>query len=196
MGIKLERYDPQKHDKKVLAELIFKSDEEMNALVYGNNATEVIKILLDMPESYFLPEYTRCAMLDNELVGVIVRFPVSQRKEADKNAGQGFIKAMGFFGFIRKMALYMKMQKMLGGVLDDDGMYIHTLCVDGRFRGKGIGTEMLQAIAEENSKMYLYVNTKNEGAIRFYKKNGFYEKFHGKLKYKGQVLGEYLMERK
>ncbi len=196
MGIKLEAYEPERHDKSAIADLIFKSDEEMNSLVYGNKGAEVIKKLLEVPDSYFVPEYTKCALLGEKLVGIVVAYPVSQMKEVDKVAGQGFMKAMGIFSFLKKMSLYTKMAKMLGGNLDRDGLYIHTICVDSKFRGMGLGTEILAALAKENEKMYLYVNAKNQRAIRFYKKNGFNEGFHGKMKYRGKEYGEILMERR
>ena len=88
------------------------------------------------------------------------------------------------------------MDKMLGGDMDDDGLYIHAICVDKNFRGKGIGSDIMKKVAEEKRKMYLYVNMKNEGAIRFYKRNGFNEKYLGKMKHKGEEYGEYLMEKK
>lgn len=196
MGVKLETFEPERHDKNAIADLIFQSDEEMNSLVYGKNAAEVIRKLLEVPDSYFVPEYTKCALLGEKLVGVVVSYPVSQMKEVDKVAGQGFMKALGLFSFLTKMSLYTKMAKMLGGNLDRDGLYIHTLCVDSKFRGMGLGTEILADLAKENEKMYLYVNAKNQGAIRFYKKNGFNEGFHGKMKYRGEEYGEFLMERK
>ena len=196
MELKLEKYEPQDHDKDLLADLIYKSDPKMNTLTYGSNAVDVIKKLLDIPESYFVPEYMDCAIVNDELVGVVVYFPVSQMKEIDKVAGNGFMKAMGFLSFFKKMPLFLKMDKMLGGDLDDDGLYIHTLSVDEKFRGRGIGSGIIEKISEENNKMYLYVNMNNEGAIRFYERNGFHKKHLGKMTHKGEVLGEYLMERK
>ena len=196
MEVKLEKYQPEKHDKELLADLIFRSDEKMNTLTYGSNALDVIETLLDIPESYFVPEYMDCAMVNDELVGVIVYFPVSKMEEIDKIAGKGFMKAMGFLSFFKKMPLFMKMDKMLGGDLDDDGLYIHTLCVDEKFRGKGIGSDILEKIVEENNKMYLYVNMDNKAALRFYKRNGFEEKHLGTMTHKGEKFGEYLMERK
>lgn len=195
MNFKLEAYDPKKHDRDVLASLIYDSDREMNSLTYGKCTVEVIRKLLDMPHSYFTPEYTRCAVRDDSLAGVVVYYPVSKMKEVDKIAGEGFAKAMGGFSFLKRMPLYLKMSKMLGGDLDDDGMYIHTICVESGSRGKGIGTEILNELEKENPKMYLYVNDKNEKAIRFYEKNGFRKNYHGKMKYRGEELGEFLMER-
>lgn len=196
MKVKLEKYDPQKHDKEVLADLIYESDPQMNTLTYGKNALEVIETLLKIPESYFVPEYMKCALVDDELVGVVVYYPVSKMEEVDKIAGRGFMKAMGLLSFFKKMPLFLKMDRMLGGDLDQDGLYIHTICVDSKLRGHGIGSEILDRIAEENNKMYLYVNMKNEGAIKFYKRNGFKEKFSGTMKHKGEAFGEILMERK
>jgi len=196
MTVKLESYDPEKHDQDLLAELIFKSDEQMNTLTYGTNAVEVIKALLTIPESYFVPDLMKVALADNDLVGVVVYFPVSRLKEIDNTAGKGFMKAMGILSFFKKMPLYMKMDRMLGGELDEDGLYIHTICVDSRKRGQGIGSEIIDLIAEENEKMYLYVNMKNDGAIRFYERNGFEKKNLGTMRHKGETHGEYLMERK
>ncbi len=196
MDIKLETYNPQKHDQDKLAELIFASDPEMNGIVYGEKPLEVIKTLLNVPETYFLPQYTKCVMLDGDLVGVVVYYPTSKRQEVDKLAGQGFMKTMGFWGFAKRFFLYMKMEKMLGGEIDDDGLYIHTLAVDSGVRGRGIGSAVIRALEQENEKMYLYVNGGNEGAIRFYKRNGFTDIFYDEMTHKGETYGEFLMEKK
>ena len=195
MTIVLETYDPQKHDQDKIATLIFESDVVMNRLVYGEKALEVLGKLLNIPESYFVPEYMQCAMLDGELAGVVVSYPTSQMQAVDQRAGKGFIKAMGFFNFIKRFSLYTKMEKMLGGTIAEDGLYIHTLCVDGDLRGQGIGSQIIRALAQENGKMYLYVNAANDQAIRFYEKNGFRQAFYGEMQYKGQPYAEYLMAR-
>lgn len=195
MAIVLEPYDPQKHDQDKIATLIFESDVVMNRLVYGEQALEVLKKLLNMPESYFTPETMKCALLNGELVGVVVSYPTAHMRAVDQRAGKGFMKALGFFNFIKRLSLYTKMEQMLGGPIDADGLYIHTLCVDGALRGQGIGGEIIRALAQENGKMYLYVNAANDPAIRFYKKQGFREAFHGKMQYKGRSYAEYLMAR-
>ena len=195
--LQLETLVPETHDQHKIAELIFKSDEELNALVYGKDGINVIKKLLRMKESYFVPEHTKCAFIDDQLVGVVVCYPSdeSKRKEVDKIAGRGFMKALGVVSFGKKMPLYMKMDKMLGGEIEGGGYFIHTICVDDQFRGKGIGSKMIKALEKENRKMYLYVNANNQSAISFYEKNGFIKKFHGRMNYKGKEYAEYLMEK-
>jgi len=54
---------------------------------------------------------------------------------------------------------------------------IEAICVDEKYRGKGIGTELLKyakKIGKENNctDLYLTVNEENEGAIRIYEKFG------------------------
>ena len=191
-----ENYNRHKHDKQTIANLIFESDVEMNSLVYGNDPIRVITNLLSIPQTYFLEQYTTLALLGDRIVGVLVAYPASKRAEIDKLAGQGMMKSMGFFTFLRKTPFFMRMAKMLGGEIDNDGLYIHTLCVDGEVRGQSIGSKLIQYLNEINPKMYLYVNADNHAAIRFYEKNGFKKKFHGTMKHQGQVLGEFLMERK
>lgn len=194
--ILFKTYNPKKHDKQTIAKLIFESDVEMNSLVYGKDPIRVITTLLSIPQTYFLEQYTTLALMGDRIVGVLVAYPASKRAEIDKLAGQGMIKAIGFFTFLLKTPFFMRMAKMLGGEIEDDGLYIHTICVDSEVRGQNIGSKLIQNLNEINPKMYLYVNADNHAAIRFYEKNGFAKKYHGTMKHKGKVLGEYLMERK
>ena len=55
---------------------------------------------------------------------------------------------------------------------------IDAICVDERYRGKGIGTKLLEVVKEiAKSKgctdLYLTVNQENENAIKVYEKLGF-----------------------
>jgi len=195
MNIKFEKYDPKKHDKHLIADLIFKADEEMNSLVYGKEPIEVIVKLLDIGNNYFDPSNTHLAINQGEIVGVVVGFPVKQKSEIDKISGKAFTKAMGIFTVLKKMPLFLKMDKIVAGDMDNDGFYIHTISVSPDHQRQGIGTHMIEKFAEKYGKLYLHVNTENPQAINFYDKNGFEEKFRGKVKYKGKYLSECLMER-
>ena len=55
---------------------------------------------------------------------------------------------------------------------------IDAICVDEKYRGKGIGTKILESVKEiakskECTDLYLTVNQENENAIRAYEKFGF-----------------------
>lgn len=55
--------------------------------------------------------------------------------------------------------------------------YIQTLCIDERFRGKGLGTKMLQFCEERILKIspniFICVSSFNTGAIKLYRDFGF-----------------------
>ena len=85
-----------------------------------------------------------------------------------------------------------------------DALVIHTLCVDPKYMGMGIGTEMLsfaKKLAEELncSSIRLATNSKNTGAINLYEKNGFvtvgYDKvlLDGKISCPRQCFMEYVI---
>lgn len=55
---------------------------------------------------------------------------------------------------------------------------IDAICVDEKYRGKGIGTKILESVKEiakskECTDLYLTVNQENENAIKAYEKFGF-----------------------
>ncbi len=61
-------------------------------------------------------------------------------------------------------------------VIDDSELtaYVHYLCVDPQFQGKGIGKKLLEFI-KEKYKDYLYIIliAENEPLIKYYRQNGF-----------------------
>ena len=85
-----------------------------------------------------------------------------------------------------------------------NALVVHTLCVDPDFMGIGIATEMLSfakdlAKALNCSSIRLATNSKNNGAIHLYEKNGFsiicYDKvlLDGKISCPRQCFMEYVI---
>lgn len=60
--------------------------------------------------------------------------------------------------------------------IDDSELtaYVHYLCVDPQFQGRGIGKKLLEYI-KEKYKNYLYIIliAENEPLIKYYRQNGF-----------------------
>jgi len=195
MAIDLEHYDSEKHDERSVARLIFESDPIFNALVYGKDAVGVIEGMLRLGDNYFDSRYTRCAIHDGLVVGVIVGFPISEKTEIDQKSGRNFARAMGFFRFLARMPLYLRMDKMMPAVEDASGYYVHTISVDPDSRGRGFGSDMIEQTAAAHGALYLHVNRDNEGAIRFYERNGFTRRAEGSMVHKGHQLSQVLMGR-
>ncbi|MCF7929661.1 MAG: GNAT family N-acetyltransferase [Spirochaetales bacterium] len=195
MAAHLESYDSGKHDEHTVAQLIFQSDPVFNTLVYGKNAVAAVERLIRLGDNYFDSRYTRCAIHEASLVGVIVGFPISEKTEIDRKSGKDFARAMGFFRFLARIPLFVRMDKMMPAAEDENGYYIHTISVDSEQRGRGFGSEMIEQIASEHGALYLHVNRDNEEAIRFYERNGFKRLAEGSMMHKGRELSQVLMSR-
>jgi ribosomal protein S18 acetylase RimI-like enzyme len=196
MNLKLEKYDPQKHDKHIIAELIFKSDEETNSLIYGEDPIRMVARLIDLGDNYFGASYTQCAMHEDVIVGVVAGYPIGEKSKVDNISGKSFAKAMGFLTLMKKMPFLMKLTKAAAGAMDEDGYYIHTLSVSPLFQSRGVGARIIEIMAENHGKLYLHVNRNNSRAVKFYSRTGFKEKHIGTATSKGRELCQCLMERK
>ena len=144
--------------------------------------------ILDVGERRYSNEelpfsYKNCvvAELESEVIGMLVAFPMylpdgpNAANEPDP-----------------VLAPYAKLEK-------DNCYYIMGVAVFPEYRGKGIGTKFLE-IAEEKAvecnlpQISLIVFEENEGALRLYKRHGFYEIMrepvvpHPLIKYSGMAL--------
>ena len=195
MAVQLVSYDSGTHDEHSVAQLIFQSDPVFNTLVYGKDAVAVVERMLRLGDNYFDSRYTRCAIHEASLVGVIVGFPISEKAEIDRKSGKDFARAMGFFRLLARMPLFVRMNKMMPAAEDENGYYVHTISVDPEHRGRGFGSEIIEQIASEHGALYLHVNRDNKGAIRFYERNGFKRLAEGSMMHKGRELSQVLMGR-
>lgn len=79
------------------------------------------------------------------------------------------------------------------GLMDD---FIAGLFVDSRFRGHGIGAELLAAARTFHDRLQLQVYCRNTGAVRFYLREGFVQKEEDLENETGQREWTMLWERK
>ena len=80
------------------------------------------------------------------------------------------------------LAGYLKLNEVPSqtDINDAESLEIERIYVSSEFQGAGLGRYLMEqaiAIAKERKKKYAWLGVweKNEKAIRFYKKNGFYE---------------------
>ena len=55
----------------------------------------------------------------------------------------------------------------------DDGKLLDEIYLEEEYRNKGIGTDIIKNILNNNDIVYLWVYKENEGAVSLYKKLGF-----------------------
>lgn len=82
----------------------------------------------------------------------------------------------------KKLAGYLKLNEAPSqtDINDTDSLEIERIYVSREFQGEGLGRYLMKqavSIATERKKKYAWLGVweKNEKAIRFYKRNGFYE---------------------
>ena len=87
-----------------------------------------------------------------------------------------------FLYYDGKLAGYLKLNEAPSqtDINDAESLEIERIYVAGEFQGEGLGRFLMEQplrIAAEGKKKYVWLGVweKNEKAIRFYKKNGFYE---------------------
>lgn len=98
MSIRLENYNPEKHNEHIVATLIYSADYEFASLVFGNQeeGVQLIAKLMKMENNYFALPYVDCAIYKNEIIGVIVGFYGKQKRALDRASGKDFFRVFGF----------------------------------------------------------------------------------------------------
>ncbi|MBE0479132.1 GNAT family N-acetyltransferase [Candidatus Aerophobetes bacterium] len=195
MSLRLEEYDPEKHDERTVASLIYLADCEFGSLVYGSKeeGVELIVKLMRMKYNYFTPPYLHCAIYQNKVVGVLAGFYGKEKRALGRTSGKDFLKVHGLWRFLKKMPIFMRMNRLICRKIGEDDYYVQTLCVHPSCRGRGFGTQILELALEEHGKLCLDTNIKNAGAIRFYERLGFKVYSENIVRLKKKRIGTYSM---
>lgn len=109
--------------------------------------------------------YTYVAEQDEKVAGIMVLYSGAEAPELDRNLSEWLTEKGAANSEVDAESLA-------------DELYVDTVCIDPAFRGKGIGTKLLQyaeEVAKQKniSKLSLNVETEKEPAIRLYKRLGY-----------------------
>ncbi|MDW7739024.1 MAG: GNAT family N-acetyltransferase [Bacillota bacterium] len=192
MKINMQKYEKGKHDARLVATLIYSADQEFNTIVYGEkeNGINAIEKMMQMEYNYFTYPHVNCAVTDEgEVVGVLVGFEGKEKKALDQVSGKCFAQAFGFLTFLIRIPSYMRLSGISWKEIDDDGYMVNSLCVAPDYRGKGIGSKMMEWVFSKHKKVYLDVNIYNEKAQSFYERLGFEPESRNTMNYKGKTVG-------
>ncbi len=191
--IQFAAFDAAQHDIGLVADLIARSDEQINPLVYGRDPVGVISEMLRLGSNYFDGKYLSVVTLDNEIVGVAAGYPVRDKQHIDKVSSAAFAKAMGMLQVIRRIPFYKKLDAIMQGPMESDAYYVHTLSIHPQYQGRGLGTQIIAALTQQHRTLYLHVNPDKSRSYHFYEKMGFREQSGGCMMHKGKTLRQSLM---
>jgi ribosomal protein S18 acetylase RimI-like enzyme len=193
----LQMYDASIHDVNLIAGLIYDADPEFNRLIFGEREQALPRIIVmtTLPGTFYSSTYLRVIYYEGNLVGIVSGYPVREKNRIEKSVGKAFAHVFGMMGFVRKMPLLLQMRKLMSGRMDLEGYYIVYLSVSASSRGKGIGSSLIEELAQQWTKLYLHVSIHNSKAIRFYERNGFIKIREAKLSIDGKVAGANLIQK-
>ena len=165
--------------------------------VFGHEFKTILENLFREKKNLFSFEHTHMAKLGDETVGMLLGYDWRIKRKEEINTGRLIIRYMKF-EFIKRLPLFLKLNSIVG-YLKEGEFYISNIAVYPEYRGMGIGTILLNFIEETESKnikkLTLDVETKNEGAIRLYKRLGFTISGKVSTKLKGITFEFFRMEK-
>jgi ribosomal protein S18 acetylase RimI-like enzyme len=195
MHIRLEPYDPERHDAETIATLIFDAEPDTMALGFGphDKAVKIIARLMAMENNHYAAENITCAQHDDETVGIIVGFTGDKMRHYEKESGQDYFRSFGLWHMLKVLPRASTLQKIVTTDVADDEYCVFSLSVAPAYRSQGIGSTLLRSALEQHPKLCLDVSIDNEAAQRFYERHGLVRDGENTVMYKGRRIGNYCM---
>ncbi len=158
-------------DLKIVADLIYYSDNYIYPYLFGNDISVAEKVLsrMIMGDTIYNYKNIRIAVSSEQIIAMVVtkEVPIKVNYEGMLNS---FVEAAVPVG-----AAFAKVFNEYFKLLEDEprDIYIANIAVDKMFRGMGVGKVLLQSIFDGKSTYHLEVVQANKAAIALYKKLGF-----------------------
>lgn len=194
------RLDPRGHDLDKVADLIYETQPELFARIFGRNpahARTVLKRLVQCERNTFAYPHVQVATVDSSVAGILVAYcPKSFDSGAE---AADVVRCAGLTDFARMLFWGIALSgKLRVDETERDDLYISNVSVAIPFRRRGVGTELLRraeeiAQAEGCNRMSLHVSFDNPGAKSLYERYGFVATARRSVLFRRRT-GNYVME--
>ena len=197
----LIKLDLDKHDLKMVSELIYETDKNLFGTFLDKNPTNAIKKLKKLivagKNSYGHEHIYIAEGFDGNIMGILVAFRGDEVTLIEE--GSLFMDNMNFIDFLKLTLIKPIYDKITASSIENDDLYIGNLVVANGLRGKGIGTELLKSSfnigSDKNCKRVLLdVIFENDNAKKLYERIGFKVCGEKHFKWLGKSEGTYGME--
>jgi ribosomal protein S18 acetylase RimI-like enzyme len=156
---------------------------ELYQYIFCNEKDKVLKIIemyFEMPETPCSKQYSYIDVEDGAIRGFMLGYPVREIGKMVRSIIFGLGKLMKLCGFFNMMEIVSHTLSIIKYFpkLYKNEYFLSNLAVYQEYRGKGVGTGLLEKAEEEAKamgleKLSLYAEVDNPGAIRLYEKYGF-----------------------
>ena len=176
--MELVKLDPNMHNLKKVAELIYETDSKtLNSYFKDKkNSAKKLKKLLKANNNSWGHENVYIVTNDiAQIYGVLVAYKGDEISIKDDI--KSYFRNLNFIDALKFILLDIG-YLWNGAAIDKDDYYISDLAVDEKCRGRGVGTFILEkslqlAKDKKCKRVILDVDRENKGALRLYKKVGF-----------------------
>lgn len=184
------------HKYPQLVKWYYMTNPISHELGYGRFANKIITAHLANSSPLIEKRFLHGIYNNRKLIGFLILYPATESLLIEQKSNEYLKKHMNRLSYLRKLQFYKKVARILTVKIAEDNYYIHSLVIDTAFQGQGIGTAIIKKLADRYQNLSLYVNEKNDQAVKFYLKNGFKIIRHGQIRYQDDFYGEYLMQKK
>jgi len=190
----------EEKDYLLAAELIYDTSTSLSEFIFGKREKSIpyIKKLVEIGNNSLGCENVYGYYLNNELVGLYIGYTGEKKKYYEGMPDfYAFLKAFNILEILILVGKLPILNRLLTSKIEKDEYYISNLVVDSRFRGRGIGSILLDHAIENAKKkecisVILDVDMNNKKAVSFYRRMGF--KIVDKNEIKIMKEGTYKME--
>jgi ribosomal protein S18 acetylase RimI-like enzyme len=156
-----------------VAALIYQTDIGLFRLLFGppQQAIPHIAQLITGTQNSFSHQFIHVAMIDNDIVGIIIVLPPQRPREDD------FVTMLPWHALLRLAVTGIALAPLLRAK-DNTMPYIQNICVSERVQGQGIGQQLItyathNAHAHGHPSIALDVSLDNPKAQKLYERLGF-----------------------
>jgi len=167
-------------------------------MLFGNEFEATLKKLFIEPQNLFSFQHVYFTEIDGNKVGMLLGYDWQTKKRAVFRTGWLIMKYLGA-NFIKKMPYFLKFKNIIGQIYEDE-YYISNVAVYPEYRGKNIGTFLINRVEVEAKekdikRIGLDVESANIRAISLYKRLGFTTAKQSSVKLGGQLFSFYRMSK-
>lgn len=170
---------PSDRDARAFASLIEQATHGLFHDMLGSAAPRFLAAVFVEPGHDLSYERVLFIEIDGEIVGMVSTYTTAEHGRDTKRSGSVVVRAagirllrMGFTAWLgRRMFSFMD-------VHDEGDSYLMAIAVDPRYRGDGIGSQLITAVIERaiaagSHRLALDVDVTNHGAIALYERKGW-----------------------
>lgn len=168
--------NPTFDEELFFARYLDQAAEGFFRLMLGRRYTEIIAKAFVQPDHDLSHQYVSFAERDSVIVGMVSGYTAEQHRHSSHLPLK---RAAGRWNLRLRIVsvLFAPLMRIMNSIADDD-FYLLAIAVDEKFRGKGIGSILIdsiqgQARANGATRLTLDVSANNEGARHFYDRHGF-----------------------